>query len=93
MAVHRVASLTEERYEEVVQRLTGKPRLESVSDLPFDGLLVHVAAQTEAGFLIVDVFDSETSVAEFNEAMRTIPREAGIQEPPRFYATHTFISR
>jgi len=66
---------------------------ESVSDLPFDGLLVHVAAQTEAGFLIVDVFESENAVAEFNDAMRTIPREAGIREPPLFYATHTFISR
>jgi hypothetical protein len=93
MAVHRVASLTEERYEEVVQRLTGKPRLESVSDLPFDGLLVHVAAQTEGGFLIVDVFESDDAVTRFNDAMRTIPREAGIQEPPLFYATHTFICR
>jgi hypothetical protein len=49
-------------------------------------------AELEAGFLIVDVFESENAVAEFNDAMRTIPREAGIQEPPLFYATHTFIS-
>ena len=93
VAVHRVASLTEARYETVVRRLTGKHRLESVSDLPFDGLLVHVAAQTEAGFLIVDVFESDDAVARFNDAMRTIPREAGIEEPPRFYPAHTFISR
>jgi hypothetical protein len=50
MVVHQVPSLTQERYEEVVRKLTnGKRRLESPADLPFDGLLVHVAAQTENG--------------------------------------------
>lgn len=93
VAVHQVPSLTRERYEEVVRRLTnGRPRLESPSDLPFDGLLMHVATETEKGFLIVDVFESEDAVARFNEAMATIPREAGIEEPPRFYPVHTFIA-
>jgi hypothetical protein len=50
VAVHQVPSLTQERYEEVVRRLTnGKRRLDSPSDLPVEGLLVHVAAQTESG--------------------------------------------
>jgi hypothetical protein len=40
----------------------GKRRLESPSDLPFDGLLVHVAAQTDGRFLIFDVFESEAAV-------------------------------
>ena len=93
VAVHRVPSLTQERYEEVVRRLTnGKRRLESPADLPFDGLLVHAAAQTEDGFLVVDVFASEEAVTRFNEAMQTIPREVGIEEPPSFYPAHTFIS-
>jgi hypothetical protein len=36
MAVHQVPSLTQEKYEEVVRRLTnGKSRVESLSDLPF----------------------------------------------------------
>ena len=93
VAVHQVTSLTQERYEEVVRRLTGKQRLESVSDLPFEGLLAHVAAQTEDGCLIVDVFESDEAVTRFNNAMQTIPPTAGIQEPPRFYPVHTFISR
>jgi hypothetical protein len=93
VAVHRVPSLTQERYGEVVRRLTnGKRRLESRSDLPFEGLLVHVATQTEDGFLVLDVFESEDAVDGFNEAMRTIPSEAGIEEPPKFYPAHTFIS-
>jgi hypothetical protein len=93
VAVHCVPSLTPERYEEVVRRLTkGKSRIDSLSDLPFDGLLVHATAQTEDGFLVFDVFESEEAVTGFNEAMKTIPREVGIEEPPSFYPAHTFIS-
>lgn len=33
LAIHRAPSLTQERYEEVVRRLTGKSRIESPSDL------------------------------------------------------------
>ena len=62
VAVHQIPSLTQERYEEVVRSLTNdKGRLESPSDLPFEALLVHAAAQTENGFLILDVFESEAS--------------------------------
>jgi hypothetical protein len=93
MALHQVPSLTQEKYEEVVRRLTGgKPRLESSSDLPFDGLLVHMAGQSKNGFCIVDIFESEDAVARFNEAMATIPRDVGIEEPPEFFPAHTFIS-
>jgi hypothetical protein len=93
MAVHQVPSLTQERYEEVVRRLTGgKSRIESASDLPFDGLLVHMAGQGKNGFCVVDLFESEEAVARFNEAMVSIPREVGIEEPPDFFPAHTFIS-
>ena len=91
MAVHQVPSLTQERYEEVVRRLTGKDRLESPSDLPFEGLLFHATGQAEEGFYVVDVFESEAAVERFNEAMGTIPREVGIEEPPQFFPAHTFI--
>jgi hypothetical protein len=93
MALHQVPSLTQEKYEEVVRRLTGgKSRLESRSDLPFDGLLVHMAGQSKNGFCIVDIFESEAAVARFNEAMATIPRDVGIEEPPEFFPAHTFIA-
>jgi hypothetical protein len=92
MAVHQVPSLTQERYEEVVRRLTnGKSRIESPSDLPFEGLLVHVAGQGKNGFCIVDVFASEEAVAAFQNAMGTIPLEVGIEEPPDFFPAHTFF--
>jgi hypothetical protein len=93
MGLHQVPSLTQERYEEVVRRLTnGKSRIESPSDLPFEGLLVHIAGQGKNGFCIVDVFASEEAVAAFRDAMGTIPQEVGIHEPPDFFPTHTFFS-
>jgi hypothetical protein len=91
MAVHQTSSLTQERYEEVVRRLTGKDRLESPSDLPFEGLLFHATGQARRGFCVVDVFESEQAVARFNEAMGSIPRDVGIEEPPEFFPAHTFI--
>jgi hypothetical protein len=48
--VHHGPSLTQERYEETVRRLTdGKSRMESLSDWPVEGILFHVAGQTENG--------------------------------------------
>jgi hypothetical protein len=94
VAVHQTPSLTREKYEEVVRRLTGgKRRFESPSHLPFAGLVVHATAQTEDGFLVFDVFESQEAVDRFNDAMRTIPRDVGIQEPPKFYPAHTFIQQ
>jgi hypothetical protein len=94
VAVHQTPSLTKERYEEVVSRLTGgKRRFESAADLPFEGLVVHATAQTEDGFLVFDVFASQEAVDRFSEMMRTIPREVGIQEPPKFYSAHTFVQQ
>lgn len=92
MAVHQTPSLTRARYEEVVRRLTGKSHLESPVDLPFEGLLMHVAGEGKDGFCIVDVFESEEAVRRFNEAMGSIPREAWIEQPPEFFPVHTFIS-
>jgi hypothetical protein len=91
LAFHRTPSLTRGRYEEVVRRLTGKERLELTADLPFPGVLFHAAGETNEGFCVFDVFESEEAVARFNEAMRTIPGEVGIQEPPEFFPAHTII--
>ncbi len=92
VAVHQVPSLTQERYEAVVRRLTnGKERLESLSGLPFDGLLVHAAAQTENGFAIFDVFESQEAFDRFSETIRPFAQGVGIEEPPKAYPAHTAI--
>ena len=93
MAIHQTPSLTQERYEGVVRRLTnGKSRFESASDLPFDGLLVHMAGQGKDGFCVVDIFASEEAVENFRQVMGAMPREVGILEAPEFFPAHTFVS-
>lgn len=93
LAVHRTPSLTRERYEEVVRRLTnGKVPLGSLSELPFDGLVFHAAGQSENGFCVMDVFESEAAVERFRDAVSAIAEEVGIEEPPEFFAAHTFVT-
>jgi hypothetical protein len=92
LAVHRTPTLTRERYEEVVRRLTGKSRIESPEDLPFDGLLAHAAGEGPDGFWVFDVFASEAAVEAFRDALGTIPQEVGIEEPPEFFPAHTAIA-
>jgi hypothetical protein len=90
LAVHQTPSPTRERYEEVVRRLTGgRTRIDSASDLPFDGLLVHAAGESRDGFCIFDVFESEAAVEAFRNAVGSIPEEVGIAEPPQFFPAHT----
>ena len=90
LAVHETPTLTQAKYEQVVRRLTdGKSRIESPSDLPFQGLLVHAAGEGPNGFYIFDVFESEDAVERFQLAMGTIPEEIGIEEPPKFFPAHT----
>jgi hypothetical protein len=90
LAVHQTPSLTRERYEEVVRRLTGgRTRIDSASDLPFEGLLVHAAGESRDGFCIFDVFESEAAVEAFRNAVGSIPEEVGIAEPPQFFPAHT----
>lgn len=91
LAVHRTPSLTKARYEEVVRRLTnGRVPLESLSELPFDGLLFHAAGESENGFCVMDVFESEAAVRRFRDAVTPIAEEVGIEEPPEFFPAHTF---
>jgi hypothetical protein len=93
-AVHRTPSLTRERYEEVVRRLTNsKVPLESLSELPVDGLVFHAAGQSENGFCVMDVFESEAAVERFRDAVSAIAEEVGIEEPPQFFPAHTFVTR
>src|ERR1051325_9018885 len=93
LAVHQVPSLTQQKYEESIRRLTnGKSRVDSLSDLPFEGLLVHIAGHGKGGFCIVDVFESQDAVDRFREVIAPIAEAVGIEEPPEFFPTHTFVS-
>jgi hypothetical protein len=93
VAVFQSPSLTQERYDESVRRLTGgKSRLESPADWPVEGLLAHIAGQGESGFRVVDVWESEDAFRRFGETLMPILQEIGVEGQPEIYPTHTFVS-
>ena len=94
VAVFQSSSLTQEKYEETVRRLTGgkKSRMESVADWPVEGLLAHAAGQGPAGFRVVDVWASEEAFQRFGEKLMPIMQAIGIEGQPEVYPTHAFVS-
>jgi hypothetical protein len=93
LVIHNTPTLTRERYEAVVRGLTGgKPRLESPADVPTGGLLMHVAGETDRGFFICDVFESQEAFDRFRALASPIATQAGIEEPPQGFSLHTYIS-
>ena len=90
--IHQGPTLTREKYEEIVGRLAGKRRLESPSDWPVEGLLLHVAGESPQGFRVVDVWQSEDACNRFGEALGPILREVGVEDQPEIYEAHTYVS-
>ena len=91
--VHQGPSLTQEKYEETVRKLTGgKSRLESPSDWPVEGLLSHAAGQSPQGFRVVDVWESEEACNRFGETLAPILQEVGVDDPPELYPAVAFVS-
>jgi hypothetical protein len=91
--VHQGPSLTQEKYEEAVRKVTGgKSRAESPKDWPVEGLLVHASGQGPSGFRVVDVWESEEAANRFGEKLGPILEEIGVQEQPEVYPAHTFVS-
>jgi hypothetical protein len=91
--VHQGPTVTQERYEEVVRKLSGgKSRMDSPSDWPVAGLLVHAVGQGPNGFRVVDVWESEEACNQFGETLAPLLEEVGIDEQPELYQAHTFVS-
>jgi hypothetical protein len=93
VAVFQSPSLTQERYEESVRRLTGgKSRLDSPADWPVEGLLAHIAGAADGGFRVVDVWQSEDAFRRFGETLMPILQEIGVEGQPEIYPAHAFVS-
>ena len=94
VVVFQSPTLTRENYEASVRKLTGgkKTRMESPGDWPVAGMLVHVAGQTENGFRVVDVWESEDAFRRFGEKLAPIMKEIGIDTVPEVYPAHAFVS-
>jgi len=92
VAVFQHPSLTQERYEKSVSGLTGKSRMESPADWPVEGLLAHVAGESENGFCVVDVWESEEAFNRFGEKLMPVLQSVGVEGRPDVYPAHTFVS-
>ncbi|MBV1851357.1 hypothetical protein [Catellatospora tritici] len=93
MLIHEGPTLTQERYDEIVRRLSGgSGRLESTSDWPVDGLLMHVAGQSPTGFRVVDVWESEAACRQFAEVLKPILAEVGVTDQAVLYPPHAFVT-
>ena len=93
VAVFEDPSLTQELYEQSVNKLTGgKSRMESPADWPAEGLLVHAAGQGQNGFRVVDVWESEEAFQRFGEHLMPVLQEIGVQGQPDVYPAHTLVS-
>jgi hypothetical protein len=94
VAVFESPSLTREKYEQAVRRLTGgkRARMESTADWPVGGVLVHVAGQTAKGFRVIDVWESEEAFGRFGEKLMPILKEVGVEGAPEIYQAHAFVS-
>jgi len=94
VAVFQSPTLTRQKYEETVRKLTGgkRSRMESTADWPVEGVLVHVAGQTEKGFRVVDVWTSEDAFRRFGEKLLPILKEVGVEGEPEVYQAHAFVS-
>ena len=91
--IHQGPTITQENYEASVQKLTGgKSRMESISDWPVEGILMHVAGEGPQGFRVVDVWESEEACNKFGEILQPILQEVGITDPPELYPADTFVS-
>ena len=92
--IHEGPTVTQERYNEVVRALTGssKSRLQTPTDWPVEGLLVHTAGQGDSGFRVVDVWESEEACRRFGDRLMPILQEVGIKDEPEMYDAYTFVS-
>ena len=84
--------LEQAQYEEVVRKMTGKSRMESPSDWPVEGLIVHAAGQGPNGFRVVDVWESEEASNRFGEVLGPLVQEVGIDRAPEVYPAFAFVS-
>ena len=74
--VHEGPTVTRENYDKTVAALTGgKTKMESLSDWPVEGILMHSAGQGPNGFRIVDVWESQDQAKAFQARVMELVRD------------------
>ncbi|MDQ3760085.1 MAG: hypothetical protein M3331_09105 [Actinomycetota bacterium] len=92
LMIHETPGGTREQYEEGVARLTDGRGLSTLDAWPVDGILAHVAAATDDGWCVVDVWESEEAYERFGEVIGPVLQEVGMPGLPRLFPVHHFVS-
>jgi hypothetical protein len=82
---------TQEQHEEINQKAFGDPKGPSE---PLDGLIIHTAGATSAGWRIFDVWESRDAFDRFNTEM-IMPAVEGMdlpQIPPEVYELSNMVT-
>ena len=66
--------------------------MESPSDWPVEGLLVHAMGQANGGFRVVDVWESEEAFNRFGETLQPALEDLGTDVSMEMYPAHAFVS-
>lgn len=91
--VHEGPTVTRENYDQTVEKLTdGRTRMESLSDWPVEGILMHCAGEGPNGFRVVDVWESQAAIDAFSKHLGPALAEVGITDPPHMYEAHAFVT-
>ncbi len=92
--VHEGPTVSRENYDKTVAALTGgKTKMESLSDWPVEGILMHSAGQGPNGFRIVDVWESQEAAEAFGAKLGPVLAEVGITDQPEMYEAYAFVGR
>jgi len=97
VAIFQGQGLTQDAHDAAMEEVSGRSRPESPSDRPVEGLLVHIAGQTETGFRILDVWASPGATAEWQRQITPELDKAGILvegddgRPVETYPVHALV--
>ncbi len=84
---------TQERYDLIARKLTGGGTLPKLSDWPVTGGLCHVAGPAQAGWRIVDVWESAENFKAFAKILKAINQDLGWPPiEPRFFSVESFVT-
>ncbi len=86
IAIFEMPGMTAGQYDEVDAALAKADARKPV------GRIQHVAASTEDGWLVVDLWESDEQMAPFAEVLAPILEQHGVQpSEPRIYQVHNMI--
>jgi hypothetical protein len=90
--VVQAPGITQEQYEQSIEKVSKSGKIQSPDDWPVEGLLAHIAGEGSNGFRVIDVWESEDAMRQFGDMLIPILKDLGVEAEPEIYPAHTFVS-